>query len=180
MNVLQSWVTDLTFMQQGVLLAAVRGPDGLRKDHVAKLLLRWYRRCILVDAFSGGVMTTPWESGGGSFTGPSVRVPQSNFGEGFTGPYQESMHQIVTDYLKHVDEMPHHFQLHLMHAAEILGYEHVLVHIREFWYRTYLRIVSDMHLNAESEVQMRFRLGDNERNWRQAEAGVTATGPVDA
>jgi len=32
-SVLQDWVHELTFMQQSVLIAAVRGPDGIRKDH---------------------------------------------------------------------------------------------------------------------------------------------------
>ena len=44
--VLQPWVLNLTYMQQSVLITSVRGPDGIRKDHVAKLLLRWLRRCF--------------------------------------------------------------------------------------------------------------------------------------
>jgi len=30
----------------------------------------------------------------------------------------------LKEYLYSVDEVPHHFHLHLMHAAEILGYKH--------------------------------------------------------
>ena len=54
--VLQDWVLELTMMQQSVLIAAVRGPDGIAKNHVAKLLLRWYRRCILKSAFDQAVI----------------------------------------------------------------------------------------------------------------------------
>lgn len=72
---LQDWVMNLTIMQQSVLIAAVRGPDTIRKDHVAKLLLRWYRRCILLSAFDKRVITDPYEKVGGSFTGPSIPEP---------------------------------------------------------------------------------------------------------
>lgn len=41
------------------------------------------------------------------------------------------------DYLKYVDELPHHFQLHFMHAAEILGYKHPDDVVRRFWNTTY-------------------------------------------
>lgn len=63
-TVLQNWVTDLTFMQQTVLISAVRGPDGLRKDHPVKILLRWYRRCILISAFDKKALTDPFYHGG--------------------------------------------------------------------------------------------------------------------
>ena len=37
-SVTQFWVHELTFMQQSVLLTAIRGPDGLPKDHISKTL----------------------------------------------------------------------------------------------------------------------------------------------
>ena len=74
--VLQPWVLNLTYMQQSVLITSVRGPDGIRKDHVAKLLLRWLRRCFLVSAFDGRALTDPVEQGGGSFTGPSLDITE--------------------------------------------------------------------------------------------------------
>lgn len=79
----------------------------------------------------------------------------------------------ITDYLRHVDELPHHFQLHFMHAAEILGYKHPDSRIRKWWNTTYLRLVNDMHLQPESEERMDKRLGDFEEHWRAAEE-VTA------
>lgn len=35
-SVLQDWVTSLSFMQQSVLIAAMRGPDGVEKMHKSK------------------------------------------------------------------------------------------------------------------------------------------------
>ena len=181
--VLQDWVADLTLMQQAVLMAGVRGPDGIHKDHVSKLLLRWYRRCFIKSAFTGRNMWTPWEDDGGSFTGPSVIGPWPASREPlvpvpFEGEdHQRGMTEIAKRYLRTVDEVPHHFQLHLMHGAEILGYKHPDPDIREWWYKVYCMIANDMHLVTETEARMDYRLGDKESNWRTCEAGIMAMGP---
>ena len=157
-SVMQDWTWNLTYMQQSVLIAAVRGPDGIKKDHVVKVLMRWMRRCILISAFDRCAIWDPHTPGGGSFTGPLK---------------DGDIHNYIEIYLRHVDELPHHFQLHFMHASEILGYKHPDVAIREFWKSMYLAIVKDAHLCPESEETMDKRLGDNEENWRNAET-VTA------
>lgn len=155
-SVLQDWTQKLTFMQQSVLITATRGPDGLHKDHIAKVLLRWLRRCYLISAFDRVSITDPYDPRGGSFTGPCTM----------------DLNTAVDEYLRSVDEIPHHFHLHFMHAAEILGYKHPSSEIREFWNIVYLRIVRDAHLNPETEEQMDKRLGDNLENWREAEEVV--------
>ena len=165
-SVIQEWVHGLPMMQQTVLLTAVRGPDGLPKYHPTKFVLRWYRRCILLSALDGAVLTDPVDPNGGSFTGPSldgwrlkreaVRVDD---------PWQAGMDDRVTDYLRALDEVPHHFQMHLMHAVEILGYKHPDEHTRDWWHRVYLRLVHDMHLWPETEDQLDQRLGDSREGW---------------
>lgn len=176
MNVLQGWVSDLPLMQQSVLIAAVRGPDGIRKDHVAKLLLRWMRRCFLLSAFDGRALVHPGDPGGGSFTGPSIPEILHQYDDGDPS-WPIVMDQLVDEYLRTVDELPHHFQLHFMHAAEILGYKHPDAIIRDWWHKTYLRLVNDLHLVPESRNRMDWRLGDNELQWRAGEE-VTAKGPT--
>jgi hypothetical protein len=174
---LQYWVCELTIMQQSVLMAAVRGPDTIPKNHVAKLLLRWYRRCILLSAFDRRVLTNPYEPVGGSFTGPSIGAPIGQFEKADESLYwYHVMQEKVSDYLTTVDELPHHFQLHFMHAAEILGYKHPDDVIRAWWQETYQRLVNDMHLFPETEEQMDTRLGDKEKDWRAREE-VIAKGP---
>lgn len=84
-------------MQQSVLLAAVRGPDGVHKEHPVKGMLRWYRRCILISAFDKRALTSPIDPGGGKFTGPTKDIIKSRF-----------------DYLKSIDELPWHFNTHFM------------------------------------------------------------------
>lgn len=180
-SVLQNWVHQLTFMQQSVLMAAVRGPDGIRKDHPVKALVRWYRRCFLISAFNRTALWNPYHSGGGSFTGPSMKRPVVEQGAPgtlmhrivATDDWEEPMAEKGREYFRFTDEIPHHFTLHLMHAAEILGYKHPESRIRKWWFQFYMECVNDMHLFPESEEQMDKRLGDYEAHWREREV-VTA------
>lgn len=159
-SVVQPWVSELTMMQQSVLFAAVRGPDGLAKyGGGAKMLLRWYRRCILLSAMDGRVLADPIEPNGGSFTGPSLDGYDQN------DDWPERMQVHVHDYLRQVDALPHHYQLHFMHAVEILGYKHPNVKTRFFWHRLYKTLVEDLHLYPETEEQMDARLGDTREGW---------------
>ena len=153
-SVLQPWVCDLTFMKQSVLMSAVRGPDTLHKRHSAKDLLRWYRRCIFYSAFEKKIFTSPFEQGGGSFTGPCNYT---------------NMIDVVENYMMSLDEVPHHFHMHLIHAVEILGYDHPNIIIREFWNMFYFRLVNDLHLRVEPKEDMNRRLGDNEEDWKKSE-----------
>jgi hypothetical protein len=159
--VLQEWVFGLTYMQQSVLIAAVRGPDGIRKNHPVKVLCRWLRRSFLLSAFDGKALLDPYELGGGSFTGPCQSAEVKD------------LDHALALYLESVDEIPHHFQLHFMHAAEILGYKHSDLGIRRWWSDCYLKLVNDAHLMPESEAKMDYRLGDGENQWRACEE-VTA------
>ncbi len=158
MNVLQPWLSDLPVMQQTVLLTAIRGPDVIAKYHRVKFLLRWFRRCVLMSAMDGRVLLTPVDPGGGSFTGPSYLSDKS-------ADWPVMMEGQVSDYLTATDELPHHFQMHFMHATEILGYKHPDDTIRSFWYLTYVRLVRDMHLYPESRDQLDERLGDTWEGW---------------
>jgi len=149
-------------MQQTVLLTAVRGPDGHPKYSAVKYLLRWYRRCVLLMAMGGIVLETPFDPRGGSFTGPSYEDP-----DGVSeSPWQDHMDSIVSNYLKELDSIPHHFQMHLMHAIEIVGYHHPNDAIRNWWCGVYYRLVKDLHLYPETKEQLNYRLGDNEEQWR--------------
>jgi len=155
--VTQRWTHSLPMMQQTVLLTAVRGPDGLPKYGCVKMLLRWFRRCTLLSAMDGRALTTPYDDNGGSFTGPSLQNRIED--------WEPAMNTLVDEYLKTLDAIPHHFQLHFMHAAEIVGYKHPLPRVRAWWNLVYLRLVNDMHLHPESETEMNERLGDDRSGW---------------
>lgn len=168
--VTQQWVHGISMMQQSVLLAAVRGPDGLAKyGGGAKMLLRWYRRCILLSAMDKRVLADPIEPNGGSFTGPSLDGPDD------IDHWSERMQVHVNDYLRQLDALPHHWQMHFMHAVEIVGYKHPDHGIRHFWHQVYLRLVHDMHVWPETEEQLDGRLGDSRSGWlNRADPATTA------
>lgn len=184
---MQKWTSEISMMQQSVLIAAVRGPDGVTKYHPSKYLLRWYRRCVMLSAMDGAVLDDPCSENGGSFTGPSVAlteilgptaprfvangIPNAKLRETFW----EALDDSAGEYLKHLDEVPHHYQLHFMHAVEIVGYKHPDETIRLWFRRLYERIVLDMHLRPESEEDLDFRLGDSREQWLSVADPATRT-----
>jgi len=147
-------------MQQSVLLSAIRGPDGIAKHHQCKALIRWFRRCILIAAFEGKVITNPFTVGGGSFTGPIDIGTVS-----LSIPWETQLNPVIDLFLRSRDELPFHYYTHFMHAVEVLGYKHPDTRIRTFWYGVYVRMVNALHLFVESQEQMDFRLGDNMEGW---------------
>lgn len=167
--VTQDWVHSLTLMQQSVLLTAIRGPDGRAKYEAPKMLVRWYRRCVLISAFDRETIDNPWDSRGGSFTGPSIQV-------GMNEQYSSLSRLLkpeVDAYLKQLDAIPVHFQRHFMHAAEILGYKHPVPEIRAFWLDFYVQLVEEIHLTPETEEEMDKRLGDNREGWLERSSDAT-------
>lgn len=148
-GVQQEWTLDLSIQEQSVLLMACRGPDGMPKSHPAKALIQAYRACVL-NAASTAQPLGP--SGGDSYMSMWLLGP---------GVIQRQYwHEAVRTYLRDVDEIPHHYHLHLLHGAQILGYKHPDSHVRLCWMGLYLEGVSDMHLYPESETQMDERLND--------------------
>lgn len=153
-------------MQQTVLLTAIRGPDGIAKYGCVKMLLRWYRRCVLVSALDDAVLETPYDRNGGSFTGPSLPVVRED--------WEAPMDEIVSEYLRTQDALPFHFQMHLMHSAEILGYKHPNPRIATWWGRVYVRLVNSLHLRVEPLDDMDERLGDDRDGWLKRADRATA------
>ena len=171
--VIQQWVCGLSFMQQTVLLTAVRGPDGLPKYGGVKMLLRWYRRCILVSSLDGEVLENPYDNRGGSFMGPSYFDNPTHAFEGRS--WGDVMDAVMSEYLREIDAIPHHFQLHLLHSFEIVGYKHPDLIIRGWFRAAYERLVHDMHLWPETEAQLDARLNDTRAGWLlRADPATTA------
>lgn len=164
-SVMLDWVSNLSYMQQSVLITAVRGADGIPKTHVSKYLLRWLRRCIMLSAFDRvALMTDPHDTRGGNFTGP---IPRG-----------KTLEMLAEEYFTDHDGVPHHFHLHLIHAAEILGYKHPINQTRLFWFQFYYKAARDMHMTPETEEELDFRLGDNIGQWQQVGGEVLDMGRV--
>jgi hypothetical protein len=80
--------------------------------------------------------------------------------------------RILTDFFQHADDLPHHFYLHLIHGAEILGYKHPDARFRERWLGFYHRCVTDFHLTPETEFEMDERLSDWKREYWDASTQI--------
>lgn len=146
-SVQQDWTIErCTVQQQSVLLMACRGPDGMRKSHPAKALIRVYRACVLNAASTGRPLNAASQGDGYMDLSTLLSPP--------------AWLDAVSSYLYDVDEIPHHYHLHLIHGAQILGYKHPDEWTRTAWLSLYHQAVEDMHLYPETEAQMDARLND--------------------
>jgi hypothetical protein len=143
------WCLSLPLQQQSVLLLASRGPDGISKNHPSKAVHIAYRGSIFLAAKYGRLLE--WGEKADSFMSLDV------FGGQFSEPDWAYAVKMFFDF---IDELPHHYLMHLMHGAQILGFKHPDARFRDRWIAFYLKMVEDMHLAPETESEMDRRLGD--------------------
>jgi hypothetical protein len=143
-SVQPDWCLNLPLQQQSVLLLAARGPDGIPKPHPCKDVQRAYRGTVLVAA--ARQRTLHWGEKADSFMSL----------DGLAGDWD----LIVKRFFESVDELPHHFVMHLLHGAEILGYHHPDRRFRERWLWFYFEGCNDMHVQPETQEQLDERLND--------------------
>lgn len=156
------WCLALPVQQQSVLLLGARGPDGIAKAHPAKRIQRAYRACVLVAARYGRCLE--WAEKADTF------MCLSEFSDSAAWTHA------VEQFFLHADDLPHHFYMHLIHGAEILGYKHPDDRFRLRWSQFYDQAVKDFHLTPETEVQMDARLSDWERKHWQAPSVSSGVG----
>lgn len=133
--VTKSWIKDLTWKQQTVLLTAIRGCDNRPVTDPAKPIIREYRSIILHDA-----------------------VPKENTDNGFMHKFTQEEREKFIDT---VEEYPTHWFTHFLHAVEIVGYKHPDKDIRERWNKLYNSLCENvLHVNPERERQLNERLED--------------------
>ncbi len=164
-SVLQDWVMELPFMQQSSILSAIRGADGVDKNHNSKTLVKFLRRSVLISAFDGHALNDPVHEGGGSFTGPSVTLAECAVANCWESP----MMAVLTAFLKSQDNLPLHYWLHIIHAVEVIGYKHPDSRVRQFWHMSYHRMCHDMHMHVETLAELDTRLNDNGEQWKADE-----------
>lgn len=150
--VFQDWTLQLTMQQQSVLVLACRGPDNVGKFHPTKLVVTRYRASILKAAYLGRPMNIDEHD---KTTFMSL--------EGFSN--YDHWVGITKEFFNNVDELPHHYYMHLIHGAQITGYKHPHYLFRERWSDFYYRCCNDLHLHHESEIQMDQRLNDWDRQY---------------
>jgi hypothetical protein len=150
--VFQDWLFDLTMQMQSVLVMATRGPDTIAKFHPAKLIVARYRASVLKAAYLGRAM---WPGEGDATTFMTL--------EGFDAASPGTWNTITQAWFDMIDEIPHHYIMHLMHGAQIIGYKHPEILYKNRWQGFYIRSCQDLHLTPETEDQMDNRLCDWDR-----------------
>jgi hypothetical protein len=144
-SLLKPWVATLALQAQGVLLSALRGPDGVHKDGPAKAVARALRATLVHNAKEVGPGDVYMGDGTGLCTGEEVDL-----------------------FFHGVDALPLHWYHHFIHAAEIIGYTHPNPEIRRFWNGFYESAVDALHLLPEPMDVMQKRL---RRDGALADAG---------
>jgi hypothetical protein len=157
-GIVKEWVCALGARMQGVLLAAVRGADGIDRDETSKILARMYRPLILYTH----------DENPSSFMMPVTYGPADPTGRFSAMDHHtlESLREHMKAFAKNHDHLPHHYILHFVHAAEIVGYKHPDPFVRDVWLGFYNRMCDKFHMNPETEAQLNDRLNADEETFR--------------
>lgn len=157
-SVLQDWTAEISLRQQGVLVLALRGPDGLTKESGCKNIIRSLRACVMNSGREGRPMAdgTVWRND------PFMRM------------------DLVTDdvewynatqaFLQDIDTYNLHFFQHLIHAAAVCGLHHPHRTVRNNWWRFYERCCMKLHIHPETPAEIQHRLRDGERTEEEEQA----------
>lgn len=142
-SVLQDWVMELPLRCQGTLLTAVRGCDDEPKlwtstgvaDSPGRRLTAFIRYCFMIPADEREV-----DACVGSFmqSQPPSPFKPSEFGH-----------------------LPQHWYSHAMHSLEIIAYYHPREYERKSALGLYYVMVCNLHLNMESEIDLRERMTED-------------------
>lgn len=138
-SILYDWVQELGLRHQGVLLAAIRGCDGVAKHDPSKVVMRAIRAVVLVP-FDARELVEP---------------------KGFMYYESDSFWEGVCTLSKSMDEYPVHFIWHLIHACEVIAYKHPQVSVRMSFISAYYKLVTKFHVQPELEQAMDSRLTED-------------------
>lgn len=139
-SILQPWVNQLGLRHQGVLVACIRGCDGVIKEDASKPIMRELRGLILI----------PFDS------------RELEYEKGFMVSFPSRAAAAAFKSLrKSLDHYPVHYLFHLLHAMEIVGYYHPSKKVRSLYYERYCGLVKRLHLNPESKAMLDERLNED-------------------
>jgi len=123
---------------QALLTTAMRGPDENNKYNAAKAIVRFLRGVVLKPAGD-------WD--------------HTNNNDFMWGDYaQFAFH--AREFWQDHDKYPHHFIMHLVHSAQVVGFKHPDREISSTWLNFYLEAAASFHMNGETEDQLDKRLND--------------------
>lgn len=149
-NVLQDWTQKISTRQQGVLVIALRGPDGVRKEDAAKPLVRTIRGMVMNAGRTGGpVGDEVWDDD------PFMTMQYIN--------NDQIWAVTTTTFFNQWDAYNVHFLQHLMHAFAVAGVHYPDLTPRRRSWEFYERCCRKLHLPPELPQDMVHRLRDGIR-----------------
>lgn len=168
MQLLLPWLANLPLQQQAVLVMACRGFDGSVKHSAHKPLVRTLRAHVMLAAQYG----RPWSLDDG-FSSFMTLDYIKDF---------ESWRATVEAFMAEVDSYNTHALLHLVHAAQILGYKLPHLEYRKRWCDFYEYFCGEvLHSPPETCAFMDSRLNDwGQRDWVATQAGLDECQPIPA
>ena len=150
-SVLQDWVMALSTRQQGVLILALRGPDGSPKESAAKPIVRTLRALVMVSGRERQPMDFDVAWRDDTFMN-TVHISQDGSWEAVTRAFFGEM-----------DAYNLHFFQHLIHAFAVVGVHFPVVAVRSRCWGFYLRACHKLHVHAETPEEIVHRLRDGIR-----------------
>ncbi len=153
-GILQEWVARLGLRHQGVLVSSIRGCDTAPKNDPSKRLTRVLRGLIL-----------------------NTHCENPHDARSFIEPMaaDEAVTQVplvIAAFCDVVDQCPHHFVMHAVHAIEVIAYKHPSPVIRDIWTWAYFDLAHRLHLSPETEEQLDCRLNADESEFAEAQGGI--------
>ena len=147
-SIIQDWAAKLGLRHQGVLVSAIRGCDTAPKDDPSKAMSRVLRSVVL-----------------------NAHVGDPRKSKSFIEWIEEDedFHHRARAFIHSMDQYPLHYVMHLLFAAEIVGYYHPDEKHRSRWFLFYRKAVHKLHLQIESKEELDARLNANEDDFGQAQ-----------
>ncbi len=141
-SILQDWVMELGLRHQGVLLTAIRGCDTVERHDPVKLIARALRGELLVP-HCGDI------------------AKSASFMRRYEG---DELMRLMEAFAKSHDHYPHHYLMHLIHAAEIVGYYHP--ERAGYWRAFYVCMCGKLHMTPETKAELDHRLNADEATFK--------------
>lgn len=153
-GVMQPWTVRMTLRMQGVLVQALRGPDGYVKESSAKPIVRSLRGISMVSAGMGGFTSLGLQ-----------RVDDDYMTTAYIGDEDGRRWRILENhFFDEVDAYNLHFYQHLMQAFACAGCAHPNDTVRGRCWSFYEKCADAIHLYPETPAQLQQRLKDGPRN----------------
>jgi hypothetical protein len=142
-DVFQDWTKELPWSQKVLLAYAMRGPDGVRKDHSIYAIMRAYKAAILKTPV--GLTISP--SDPGSSILDATRLTDEALWKAD-----------IKEYFVYREQLPFLFNDHLRRAVQVVGFRHFDRTYRDRFYFFYAEFCRTDNVNIETLEMLNKRL----------------------